>query len=73
MVFIIIWKVAGELVRLKNMTVGLNSPFGVRKVAFHSSPSLICILLYPQQTLTFVKRVQPLNLSMTWGISGEML
>jgi len=40
-VFIIIWNVAGELVRPKNMTVGSNSPSGVRNAAFHSSPGLI--------------------------------
>src|SRR6266446_7606224 len=65
MVFIIIWKVAGEFVRPKNMTIGSNSPSGVRKAAFHSSPSLMQILLYPHQTSTFVKRVHPRNLSMT--------
>jgi hypothetical protein len=40
-VFIIIWKVTGEFVRPKNITVGLNNPSGVRNTAFHSSPSLI--------------------------------
>jgi hypothetical protein len=34
MVFIIIWNVAGELVKPKNMTVGSNRPSGVRKAAF---------------------------------------
>ena len=29
------WKVAGELVRPKNMTVGLKRPLWVTKVAFH--------------------------------------
>ena len=29
------WKVAGELVSLKNMTVGSNSPLWVTKAAFH--------------------------------------
>src|SRR6266478_2643069 len=53
------------------MTVGSNSPSGVRKAAFHSSPSLMWILLYPHRTSTFVKRVHPRNLSMTWGIRGE--
>jgi len=38
--FIIAWKVAGELVRPKNMTVGLYSPSFVMKAAFHSSPFL---------------------------------
>src|SRR6266446_3443675 len=72
-VFIIIWKVADEFVRPKNIMVGLNNPLGVRKVAFHSSPSLIQMLLYPQWTLTFVKSVQPLSLSITCGINGETL
>src|SRR6266446_5957358 len=71
MVFIIIWKVAGEFVRPKNMTVGLNNPSGVRKAAFHSSPSLIQMLLYPHRTSTFVKRVHLRNRSMTCGIRGE--
>src|SRR6266436_8102738 len=70
-VFIIIWKVVGEFVRPKNITVGLNSPSGVRKAAFHSSPSLMRILLYPHRTSTFVNRVHPRNLSITWGIRGE--
>ena len=46
-VFIIIWKVAGELVSPKNITVGSNSPSGVRKAAFHLSPGLMRMLLYP--------------------------
>ncbi len=45
MVFIIIWKVAGEFVRPKNITVGSNSPSGVRNAAFHLSPSLILIVI----------------------------
>src|SRR6266404_4900900 len=71
MVFIIIWKVAGEFVSLKNITVGSNSPSGVRKAAFHSSPSLILILLYPHLTSTLVNRVHPLRQSMTRGISRD--
>jgi hypothetical protein len=59
--FIIIWNVVGELVRPKNITVGLKRPSGVKKVAFHSSPGLIRTLLYPHQTLNLVKRVQPLR------------
>src|SRR6266404_5212634 len=70
-VFIIIWKVVGEFVKPKNMTVGSNNPSGVRKAAFHSLPSLMRILLYPHRTSTFVKRVHPRSLSMTWGIRGE--
>jgi len=61
MVFIIIWNVAGELVSPKNMMVGLNNPSGVRNAAFHLSPGLIQILLYPQQMLNFVNRVHPAN------------
>src|SRR6266403_1159770 len=41
MQFMVRWKVAGELVRPKNITHGSNSPFGVLNAAFHSSPSLI--------------------------------
>src|SRR6266404_6107500 len=71
MVFIIIWKVVGEFVSPKNITVGSNKPSGVRNAAFHSSPSLILMLLYPHRTSTFVKRVHPLSRLMTWGISGD--
>jgi len=39
--FIIIWNVAGEFMRLKNMTSGSNRPSGVRKAAFHLLPSFI--------------------------------
>ena len=55
MSFIMVWKVAGLLVRLKNMTRGLKRPQFVQKAAFHSSPSLIHMLLYPQHTSSFVK------------------
>jgi hypothetical protein len=71
-VFIIIWKVAGELVRPKNITIGSNNPSGVRKVAFHSSPSLMCTLLYPYHTLNLVNSVHPLSLSIVCGIKGDM-
>jgi len=52
---IMVWKVAGEFVKPKNMTVGLKRPRLVLKAAFHSSPSLIRTLLYPQRTSSFVK------------------
>ena len=42
---IINWNMAGELHIPKNITVGLNSPLFVLKVAFHSSPFWIHILL----------------------------
>ena len=45
----------GELHSLKNMTVGLNSPQLVQNVAFHLLPSLIHMLLNPQQRLSMVK------------------
>src|SRR5258707_3866299 len=71
--FIIIWKVAGELVSPKNITVGSKSPLGVRNAAFHSLPSLIRTLLYPHRMSNLVKRVQPARRSMVWGIRGETL
>jgi len=45
MAFIMAWKVAGELVRPKNMTLGSNNPSLVMKAAFHSSPFLMRTLL----------------------------
>jgi len=44
-VFIMVWKVAGELVRLKNITVGSNSPSLVVKAAFHLCPFFILTAL----------------------------
>src|SRR6266576_194372 len=70
-VFIIIWNVAGELVRPKNITVGSNSPSGVRNAPFHSSPSLIRMLLYPHHTSNFVNRVLLLKRSIVWGMRGD--
>src|SRR6266576_6354844 len=72
-VFIIIWNVAGELVSPKNMTVGSNSPSGVRNAAFHSSPSLMRMLLYPHRTSNFVNRVLLLRQSIVWGMRGDTL
>src|SRR5229473_7264356 len=73
MVFIIIWKVAGEFVRPKNMTVGSKSPSGVRNAAFHSSPVFIQILLYPHHMSNLVNSVHPLSRSIVWGMRGETL
>jgi hypothetical protein len=53
--FIMVLKVAGELVNLKNITVGSNNLRFVLKVAFHSSPSLIQTLLKPHHTSSLVK------------------
>src|SRR5258707_2402244 len=72
-VFIIIWKVVGEFVRLKNITVGSKSPSGVRKAAFHSSPGLMHMLLYSHWMSNFVNNVHPLRQSMVWGMRGETL
>ena len=58
MVFIIVWKVAGELVSPKNMTVGLYRPLLVIKAAFHWSLSLMRTLLYPHSMSNLVNRVQ---------------
>ena len=50
-----VWKVAGLLVKPKNMTKGLKSPWWVQKAAFHLSPFFIQMLLKPHQTLSLVK------------------
>src|SRR5260370_16922208 len=64
MVFIIIWNVAGEFVRPKNMTIGSKSPSGVRNAAFHSSPVFMHMLLYPHCMLNLVNNVHLLRQSM---------
>jgi len=70
-VFIIIWKVAGELVNLKNITVGSNSPLLVMKATFHSSPRHMWTLLYPQRMLNFVNNARARALLISWGINGS--
>src|SRR5713101_5708436 len=69
--FIMAWKVAGELVKPKNITQGSNMPWLVLNVAFHSSPSLIRTLLYPQWTSNLVKRDVSWSLSMTSDMRGS--
>ena len=71
MSFIMVWKVAGELVRPKNMTVGSKSPLLVRKAAFHSYPSFIRTLLYPQRTSNLEKTLDPFSLSTSSCISSK--
>ena len=71
MAFIMVWNVAGEFVSPKNITVGSNSASGVRNTAFHSSPSLIRMLLYPHWMSTMVNNVHPLRQLMIWLINGE--
>ena len=68
MSFIIVWKVAGLLVILKNITRGSKRPRLVRKAAFHSSPGLIRMLLKPHQTSSFVKYLAPRS----WETSSEI-
>ena len=65
------WKVAGELVSPKNMTVGLNNPLWVTKAAFHWWPSLIRMLLYPHQTLNLVKTLASRSLSTRSEMRGR--
>ena len=68
MVSIIDWKVLGELVSPKNIMVGLKSPLFVLKAAFHSSPSLIHILLNPFRTSTLEKS----RAFATWSMSSDI-
>ena len=65
------WKVAGEFESPKNITVGSNSPLGVMKAAFHSSPSLIRMLLYPDQMSNFVNSLASLTLLMRSEMRGR--
>ena len=41
-----VWNIAGEFVKPKNVTLGSNRPWFVMNAAFHSSPSLMRTLLY---------------------------
>ena len=52
--FIIIWKVVGELVKPKYMTVSSYTLICVVNMAFHLSPSFILTLLYPHLRSSFV-------------------
>ena len=65
-----VWKVAGEFVSPKGMTISRNSPWLVMKAAFHSSPFLIQTLLYPCLRLTLVNHFAPCTLAMSSDISG---
>jgi len=71
MVFIMVWKVVGELVRLKNITVGPKSPSFMMKAAFHLSSSLMSTSLYPHLTSIPVNKVHPLSRSISWGMRGS--
>ena len=52
--FIIAWKVAGEFVNPKYMTMGSYALICVMNATFHLSPSLILTLLYPYLKSNFV-------------------
>jgi len=69
--FIIVWKVAGELVSLKYMTIGLYASIYVIKTIFHSSPSLILMLLYPYLKSNFVNTFLLPTPSRISAISGN--
>ena len=56
---IIVWKVVGELVSPKYMTIGSQTPKQVLKAAFHWSPSRIRILLYPHR-MSKVEKIKEL-------------
>jgi len=53
------------------MTVGLYNPQFVLNAAFHSSPFLIQMLLYPHRTSSLVKYLAPLSLSIISEMSGN--
>uniref|UniRef100_A0A0W0FZZ0 Uncharacterized protein n=1 Tax=Moniliophthora roreri TaxID=221103 RepID=A0A0W0FZZ0_MONRR len=69
--FIMVWNVAGEFIRPKNMTKGLNIPQFIRNAAFHSSPSLIRMFLKPQQTSIFENHTASLSLSTSSCVNGK--
>src|SRR5260370_25122744 len=73
MLFIMVWKVAGELHSPKNMTSSSKSPWFIEKAAFHSSPSLRWTLLKPQWRSRVVNHSASCNLvstSETNGVGG---
>src|SRR6267154_4810404 len=68
---IMVWKVAGELVSPKNITVGSKSPLFVLKAAFHWSPSLMQILLYPHRTSNLVNHCFLMSWVTSFLMSGR--
>jgi len=69
--FIIVWKVAGEFVSPKYMTMGLYAPIYVANAAFHLSPSLILTLLYPYLKSNFVNTFLFSTLSKISAMRGK--
>ena len=56
---------------LKYITVGSYAPICIVKAAFHSSPSLILILLYPHLKSNFMNTFLLLTSSKILVISGN--
>ena len=69
--FIIIWKVASEFVKPKNITVGLNDLSRVVNAAFHLSPFLILTLLYLHLKFIFINTFFILIFSTISKIKGK--
>ena len=65
------WNIAGELVSPKHITVGSKRPLCVIKAAFHWWPSLMQMLLYPQQTSNLVNSLASLSMLMRSEMSGS--
>ena len=71
MAFIMVWNVAGEFMSPKNITFGLNRPWLVMNAAFHSLPSLMHMLLYPQYMSNLENRDAPCTRDISSLISGR--
>ena len=61
----------GELVRLKNMTIGSYSPSLVMNAAFHQSFGLMSTSLYPHSMLKPVNSMQSRSRLINEGIRGR--
>ena len=66
-----VWNIAGELIRPKNITVSSNDPSDVMNAAFYLSPSFICILLYPYHKSNLVNTFFVSIFSMISEIKGK--
>src|SRR5437660_5536069 len=69
--FIICWNMLELLHIPKNIMMGSYNPIEVTKAPFHSSPCLICTLLYPQCKSILVYILLPLSLSISCDIKGQ--
>jgi len=68
---IMVWNVAGELVKPKNITVGSNDPSGVVNAAFHLFPPFIYILLYSYHKSNLLNTLFVSMFSMISEIKGK--